>query len=84
MTPGEWPTRRPKSSGKIFSDRRLASRNPLEAKATIRSLDAASIDVTGRVVRVASEAEGADGFAVEFDGIEAEDAKCIISGTQRS
>ncbi len=111
-----------KSRGEVILDRRLASRIPFEAKATItvsvavysaltRDLTPegaflvtdlllpdstpvelalevedglASIDVTGRVVRVASEPEGADGFAVEFDGIEAEDAKRIIAATHRS
>ena len=112
----------PKSSGEIILDRRRASRNPFEAKATITLADAAysvltrdltpksawivtdlllpestpveltleigdgldSIDVIGRVVRVASEAEGAAGFAVEFDAIEVIDAERIIEATHGS
>ncbi len=44
----------------------------------------APIEVTGRVVRVASGPESPRGFAVEFDDIEAENAQRILAATHRS
>jgi hypothetical protein len=43
----------------------------------------APIDLTGRVVRQASESDEPAGFAVEFDRIEGEDAERIGAATGR-